>query len=316
MGDVKQLAIVGHRGLVPTKLGLVHYASNDVNANARADSAVLPIVGFHMSPRSVDEYKEIMDGFACKETTSVDKPRLFIAMDEFGYGQSDNPNQSCTLDDIADCFLEVLDRLKVRRCIVAGSLMGCYIALSLAARHPDRIAGVVCANLYYFQAAQREKAASEDVERDHSNSGSIPDTFGLREDGSHISKIWGKRSGWLSPQLNTRATWDDLNYLVKRGERYARGIRIQDGAAFPLRATCTKVNCPVLCINGAGAFGFFDSIGMEMTKQFDEVTGFFPSPPVRVVIEGPAGASINMLNENAKEWVEHVTKFVEKIEAE
>lgn len=77
-----------------------------------------------------------------------------------------------------------------------------------------------------------------------------------------------------------------------------------------------KVTCPVLCINGTGAFGFFDSIGMEMTKQFDEATGFFPAPPGRVAIEGPPGASINMLNENAKEWVEHVTKFVEKIESE
>mmetsp|Transcript_8432 Transcript_8432/g.20652 ORF Transcript_8432/g.20652 Transcript_8432/m.20652 type:complete len:130 (+) Transcript_8432:1216-1605(+) len=126
-----------------------------------------------------------------------------------------------------------------------------------------------------------------------------------------------RKNGW-----NTlRSLWKRLKRnnnvnALKPGMIIIDPLRSGDGAAFPLPATCMKVNCPVLCINGAKAFGFFDSIGMEMTKQFDEATGFFPSPPMRVVIEGPAGASINMLNENAKEWVEHVTKFVEKIEAE
>ena len=111
------------RGLVPTPLGLVHYTAvggigsdggGGSDGSDKVDNdktkALLPIVGFHMSPRSVDEYKEIMIEFA---STNGSRRRLFVAMDEFGYGQSDNPNRSCTLDDIADSFLVVLDTLKI-----------------------------------------------------------------------------------------------------------------------------------------------------------------------------------------------------------
>ena len=117
---------------------------------------------------------------------------------------------------------------------------------------------------------------------------------------------------FLSTEINTRATMDNLTYLVKRRERYANGVYIQDGGAFPLEETCSKVTCPVLCINGAAALEFFDGIGMAMTTQFEEAIGFFPNKP-RVVVLEPPGSSINMLNENAEEWYLKVSAFVAEI---
>jgi len=299
------------RGLVPTKLGVVHYTA--VGPTVGPNDKPLPIVGFHMSPRSVDEYKEIM-----QECCAGGK-RLFIAMDEFGYGNSDNPLKSCTLDDVADCFLHVLDDLGVSKCVAAGSLMGCYFALSLAARYPDRISGVVCTNLYHFQLAAQVKALKEEAVRMYNEADDKPtpieDSWELKDDGSHINDIFGKRSTWLSTELNTRATLDNLNYLVKRRERYAQGIHIQDGGAFLLQDTCAAVKCPVQCINGASAIQFFDTIGMEMTQQFEEAIGFFPTKPDVKVLE-PPGSSINMLNENAKEWYTLVESFCQAIENE
>ena len=87
---------------------------------------------------------------------------------------------------------------------------------------------------------------------------------------------------------------------------------IQDGGAFPLQETCSRVSCPVLCINGAAAVDFFDGIGMAMTAQFEEAIGFFPNKPNVVVLE-PPGSSINMLNENAEEWYEKVSAFADQI---
>lgn len=108
---------------------------------------------------------------------------------------------------------------------------------------------------------------------------------------------------------------DNFNYLVTRKERYAKGIRIQDGGAFPFQKTCETVTCPVLCINGAGAVKFFDMIGINMSGQFKEAMQFFPAPvPEQVVLLEPPGGSINMLNENAKAWMGHVLKFAEKID--
>lgn len=260
--------------------------------------------------------------------------------------------------------------------------MGCYMALSLASRYPDRIAGVVCSNLYYFfpKEQAREKAAlaatadddaaaaeEEEEADDDANNKALPpppaaaaagdddddaqifDSWILQEDGSHISEIWGKRSGWLSPDLNTRATLDNLQYLVKRRERYCGqggigigigggSISIQDGDTFALEETCRNVHCPVLCVNGASAAQFLDAIGMDMSGQFQKALDFFPKtsssiststssstsasasslillPSPQVVVLEPPGSSINMLNENAKEWLDHVTAFAEKIES-
>eukprot|EP00977_Amphora_coffeiformis_P001023 scaffold220_cov169-Amphora_coffeaeformis.AAC.3 len=310
------------RGLVPTRLGSVHYtAVGGSTTTDEDDPSLLPIIGFHMSPRSVDEYKDIMKEL---KTSPSQSSRLFVALDEFGYGASDSPCQSCSLDEIADCFLTVIvEHLQIDRFVVAGSLMGCYMALSLASRYPTHVKGVVCSNLYYFQQAAREKALAEEQNRQQQperNDSSAPvpisDSWALQDDGSHISNIWGTRSSWLSPDLNTRASLDNLQYLVKRRERYQQGISIQDGAAFPLPETCSKIICPVLCINGAEAVKFFDAIGMDMSGQCEQAIGFFPptNKPQVVVLE-PPGASINMLNENAKEWLEHVTPFVTNIES-
>jgi len=313
------------RGLVPTRLGSIHYtavggSTTKTTTTTSKDPPLLPIVGFHMSPRSVDEYKEIMTEL---QSSSTKSNRLFVALDELGYGASDSPSQSCSLEEIADCFLTVIvDHLKIDRFVVAGSLMGCYMALSLASRYPTHVRGVVCSNLYYFQQPAREKAMEEDQtrqiqaeENDSSAPVSIPDSWVLQDDGSHISKIWGSRSSWLTPDLNTRAALDELQYLMKRRERYQRGISIQSGAGFPLSETCSNTTCPVLCINGAAAVQFFDAIGMDMSGQFEQALDFFPphNKPQVVVLE-PPGTSINMLNQNAREWLERVTVFVTNIE--
>jgi pimeloyl-ACP methyl ester carboxylesterase len=300
------------RGLVQTTLGKIHYTAVGTN-NDQQTQRLLPIVAFHMSPRSVDEYKEVME-CACRRRGDNNNNRLFIAMDELGYGQSDIPNKACSLEEIADCFLTVLDHLGVTKCVVVGSLMGCYFALSLAARYPDRIKGVVCTNLYYFQKEARKKALEADQKRENTGM-KAEDGWDIQDDGSHIANVWGTRSSWLTPELNTRATLDNLNYLLKRRDRYAKGIYIQDGGAFPLHETCSKIQCPVLCINGEAAVSFFDMIGMNMSAQFEEAVSFFPADnrPETIMITTKPGNSINMINENAEEWYEKVTAFADKI---
>jgi pimeloyl-ACP methyl ester carboxylesterase len=291
------------RGLIDTPLGLVHYTIIGDIATA-ASSRLLPMVAFHMSPRSVDEYKEIME--ECH--SMYGKARVFVALDEFGHGQSDNPNENCNLDDMADCFLQVMTELKIQKCIAVGSLMGCYFALSLASRHPERIAGVVCSNLYYFPPNFSDTALAMTTAAGSRRNGN--NSWKLQQDGSHIGEIWEKRASWLSPELNTRATLDNLLYLVKRRERDAQGIYVQEGASFPLPMTCWQATCPVLCINGVQAVLFMDRVGMDMTGQFQQAMTFFVNPPQKVLMTG----SVNMLNENPKEWLSHVDAFARRIE--
>ena len=47
------------------------------------------------------------------------------------------------MDELADWTTRLMDELKVERAYVAGNSMGCQVALSLARRFPERVAGLI-----------------------------------------------------------------------------------------------------------------------------------------------------------------------------
>jgi len=210
-----------------------------------------------------------------------------------------------------------MDHLGIDKCVTVGSLMGCYMALSLASRYPERVVGVVLTNLYYFPEAAREKAAKQQLMLDEESQSTkksattaINDPWKLEEDGSHISKIWETRKSW-GVEICTRATYDEFTYNLKRRQRYARGISIQDGKSFDLKGTSQNVVCPVLCIQGGEATQFFDKIGYDMTGQFQEaLLNFEKSTPRVEVISG----HLCVVNESADEWHSLVANFIESLE--
>ena len=71
--------------------------------------------------------------------------RQVIAIDHQGHGHGIRSDERFTFDRCADDAAGVLDQLGIDRAIVAGYSMGGPIALHLARRHPDRVAGLVLA---------------------------------------------------------------------------------------------------------------------------------------------------------------------------
>jgi pimeloyl-ACP methyl ester carboxylesterase len=70
-----------------------------------------------------------------------------IAPDLAGLGSSnDHDRESVALDDYVADLVLLLDRLGLRRPVVAGVSLGGYVALALARLHPDRVAGLVLAD--------------------------------------------------------------------------------------------------------------------------------------------------------------------------
>ncbi|GIV95678.1 MAG: alpha/beta hydrolase [Herpetosiphonaceae bacterium] len=63
-----------------------------------------------------------------------------------GFGQSEAPEGSYTMDQQADDMRALLDQAGIDKAVLCGLSMGGYIALAFARRYPDRLAGLILAD--------------------------------------------------------------------------------------------------------------------------------------------------------------------------
>lgn len=68
-----------------------------------------------------------------------------INVDLRGHGRS-GPAGPCTIEDLAGDVLAILDHLEIERAVLFGLSIGGMAAMRVAARHPDRVAGLVLIN--------------------------------------------------------------------------------------------------------------------------------------------------------------------------
>jgi pimeloyl-ACP methyl ester carboxylesterase len=331
------------KGMVKTALGAIGYLICD-----GGNESLTPILCFHASPRCSDEFLEVLPILAATG-------RKVIALDVPGYGMSENPLRSCTIDEISDAFLQVAEAAlettstaeQQQRFVTIGCLMGNFHAVSLASRYPERVAACICANLFYYppppppttptpeimiKAAQQqdiddnntatqtneeeEEEADDDTKQQQQQqqqpSMIIPDSFVLKEDGSHLVELHNKRKSWLDAELNFRVVQGEIAYLVNRRARYAKGISIQDLSEYDFETPAKATKCPTLCVRGASCLAFFDAIGLGGTQQFEAGVKLFGDNGGEVAsLEGPT-STINMINQAPKEFAALCQDFLEK----
>jgi len=94
------------------------------------------VVLLHGFPLSSAMWKEQVNG--------VGSMYRIIAPDLRGHGDSPAPAGAYTIDEMADDVIELLDHLGLAEPVVIGGLsMGGYVALSLVARYPARVRGLM-----------------------------------------------------------------------------------------------------------------------------------------------------------------------------
>ncbi|WP_170219348.1 alpha/beta fold hydrolase [Nocardioides litoris] len=94
-----------------------------------------PLVLLHAFPLSSATYDRLVDALPDRRVLRVDLP---------GLGRSAaSATGETSVAAMADAVVAVLDAAGVERCVPLGTSTGGYVALELAARHPDRLAGLV-----------------------------------------------------------------------------------------------------------------------------------------------------------------------------
>src|SRR5262249_46196128 len=127
------------RSFVLISSGLVHVA---------ACGAGRPILLLHQTPRSWDEFRDVLPVLGAKYRA--------IAMDTVGFGDSEPlPAGLDSIEAWAKSAHEVLAALACSSAVVAGHHTGAAIAVEMAASHPERVEALVLSASPYVDAARR-----------------------------------------------------------------------------------------------------------------------------------------------------------------
>jgi pimeloyl-ACP methyl ester carboxylesterase len=123
-----------------------------------------------------------------------------IAPDLRGHGTSAAPEGIYTVDEMADDVIETLDWLQLNGPVVLGGLsMGGYVALSIAARYPSRVKGLMLIST---------RAAADS-----------PEAARVREDLARQVEASGIAEAVVStmlPRLFARSTFEHHPHLIAR----------------------------------------------------------------------------------------------------
>lgn len=208
------------RRFCDTPMGQVHVleAGPDVGA---------PIVLLHQTPRSMDEFAELIPRLAAE--------RPVIAIDTPGYGCSDPVAGQPTVADYAGAVVCVLDGLGAGRAVFAGHHTGAVIALELAAAHPEHVERLVLSGPVFVDETGRAGLARHFQQ------------WTTRPDGSHLLEKWDKFMGWTKqPALVQRIVAD----LFRAGERSEQGHFAVAG--YRMEDRLPLLRCPGLLVYWSG----------------------------------------------------------------
>jgi pimeloyl-ACP methyl ester carboxylesterase len=175
--------------------GQVHYAE---------DGAGEPVLLLHQSPRSWDEYRDVLP--------ILGRRFRAIAMDTVGFGDSYRPAEPFTIELAGRVVAQFLDAMGLQRVHLVGHHTGGVVAVEVAATHPDRVGKLVLSSTPFVDAARRARVAArppiDEVEH--------------HADGSHLAVLWQRRMAFYPPErpdLLRRFVVDAL----KVGERQEEG---------------------------------------------------------------------------------------------
>lgn len=205
------------RGFVTTSEGQIHYATAGKGK---------PVVLLHQTPRSWDEYRDVLP--------IIGEKYWAIAMDMVGFGDSYRLEGEGSIEEYARGVINFLDAMSIERASLVGHHTGGVVAVETAASYPERVIKLVLSSTPYVDAEDRARRKKRPP----------VDEVEFKEDGSHLTELWQRRMPFYPknrPDLLERFVIDALK-MGKRMEDGHRGVgRYRMEEKTPLVKTPTLV---------------------------------------------------------------------------
>ncbi len=209
-----------YRGFVNIGEGQIHY---------RYAGSGDPILLLHQTPRSSDEYLEVLPILGQRYRA--------IAMDTIGFGDSYKPKKTCTIEDYAKGVIAFLDSLGIPKVVLVGHHTGGVIALEVAAGYPERVEMLVLSAIPYVDEEERLRRRGK----------RMVDSYELKENGSHLLELWHGRQSFYPkhrPDLLMRFIAD----AIKAGGKIVEGHMAV--STYKMEDKAPLVECPTLVLCG------------------------------------------------------------------
>ncbi len=232
-----------------------------------------PLVLLPMTPRSSDEFKELMAILAPKYRV--------IAMDLMGLGDSDKPPREYSISDYAKTVILLLDELGIEKCSILGSLTGGYVAGEVAVSYSDRLHKLILSNVHGFDAEEAEKLGK-----------GYREGFTIKEDGSHLMERWLVRIDFVGVELNHRFVLDDLKTFDR--PIYTR-LAVSKYCVYA-QERFKLIQCPTLVCTGTKALEPLEKYGLAKAENQGGLSEAIPHSQA-VKIEGGTICMINQMPE-------------------
>ncbi|WP_308425923.1 alpha/beta fold hydrolase [Actinokineospora fastidiosa] len=166
-----------------------------------------------------------------------------LAYDLRAHGRTDRPASGYRVGDFVDDLRELLDRLDLRRPVhLVGNSFGGTVAFSFAARHPERVAGIV--------SIEAEPATEAWAEKMGRTLGNVLDEIAKEEYLAWVTRTFGAHHARLARAAHALIAATSI---------------VTDVPSGPLLSTADldSITCPVLSILGDQGFQSDDPLAVE-----------------------------------------------------
>lgn len=244
----------------------------------------LPVVFIHGFPFSKEMWKPQVD--------ALKKDFYVVTYDVRGHGKSDCGDGQYSLEYFVDDVIGLLDHLKLSKVVLVGLSMGGYIALRTIERHPERIRALVLCD------TRSEPDNNEGKVRRATQAKSVKNDGMKKFAENFLQAVFYKKTFETNPEAVTliRKIIETTSPLAVAGTLLALAARTD---STPMLFT---INVPTLILVGQHDAITPPSASHAMKEKI-------PNAELHVI---PDAAHLSNI-ENAKEFNEHLLKFLKKL---
>lgn len=215
------------RHYVDTPFGQAHLRL----AGPAVDTGLLPLFCLPPQPLSGRALEPLL--------AALGRRRRVAAVDLPGFGLSDAPRGTASLEDYLGWLLGLADAMAMPACAWLGWLTGGRFAVPLAARHPGRVTKLVLLGAPVPTPEQRATLKP-------------PPVATPQRDGSHLQAEWSKWIAWWPEGVPLEEPSDNFADTILGLGRAARGRILEVTRDIHYDEWLPRVEVPVRVINPAG----------------------------------------------------------------